>query len=263
MRFLWLAVAILAVTPSVCPAQPSNVGRPTEGLLCRAAVAAAEKATGVPAHLLAAISRVESGRRDASTGAVHPWPWTVNAEGQGYFYDTKAQAIAAVRAMQADGIRSIDVGCGQVNLMHHPTAFPNLEAAFDPQANTDYAARFLKGLFEQTGDWNKATGLYHSATPELADDYRQKVLAIWPEEQKLAFHAWASPLAQAWNATIGPPPSSFVRVMRTAPVGVQQTARVILQAPVGGIIPPGRGLDAYRAMPIGLAFQSPPRRVGG
>ncbi|HET7882392.1 MAG TPA: lytic transglycosylase domain-containing protein [Acetobacteraceae bacterium] len=262
MRFLWLAVAILAGTSGDCQAQPSNVGKPTEGLLCRAAVAAAEKATGVPAHLLAAISRVESGRRDASTGAVHPWPWTVNAEGQGYFYDTKAQAIAAVRAMQADGIRSIDVGCGQVNLMHHPTAFPNLEAAFDPQANTAYAARFLKELFARTGDWNKATGLYHSATPELADDYRQKVLAVLPEEQRSSLPV-ASPLAQAWNATVAAPPTGFMRIMRTDPIGMQQTAHVIMQRPVAGMIPPGRGLDAYRAQPIGLAFQPPPRRVGG
>ena len=114
--------------------------------------------SGIPAHLLAAISRVESGRRDPATGAVHPWPWTVNAEGQGFFYDTKAEAVAAVRAMQARGIRSIDVGCGQINLMHHPDAFPNLELAFDPQANAAYAARFLKELFAQTGDWTKATG---------------------------------------------------------------------------------------------------------
>ena len=101
---------------------------------------------------------MESGRRDPVTGAVHPWPWTVNAEGQGFFYDTKAEAVAAVRAMQARGIRSIDVGCGQINLMHHPDAFPSLEVAFDPQANAAYAARFLKELFAQTGDWNKATG---------------------------------------------------------------------------------------------------------
>ena len=144
---------------------------------------------------------MESGRRDPVTGAVHPWPWTVNAEGQGYFYDTKAEAVAAVRAMQARGIRSIDVGCGQINLMHHPDAFPSLEQAFDPQANAAYAARFLKELFAQTGDWNKATALYHSATPELGAEYQRKVLAVWPEEQRLAGLVGATPLAQAWGAT--------------------------------------------------------------
>jgi hypothetical protein len=263
MRLFYLAVAITAGLCGVGRAQAPAVSPAAQGLLCRAAVAAAERTTGVPAHLLAAISRVESGRRDPGTGAIHPWPWTVNAEGQGYFFYTKAQAIAAVRTMQANGIRSIDVGCGQVNLMHHPDAFPDLETAFDPHANTAYAARFLKELFAQTGDWNKATGLYHSATPELGDEYRQKVMAVWPEEQKSDLPG-ASPLAQAWGATMAaPPPPGFVRIIRAQPIGMQQTARVILQTPVGGIAPPGRGLDAYRAMPIGLAFQPSPRRVGG
>jgi len=263
MRAFCLAVAVLAGASGTGAAQIPPVSSVAQGLLCRSAAAAAERATGVPAHLLAAISRVESGRRDPATGAIHPWPWTVNAEGQGYFYDTKAQAVSAVRAMQANGIRSIDIGCGQFNLMHHPDAFPNLEAAFDPQANTAYAARFLKELFIQTGDCNKATGLYHSATPELGDDYRQKVLAVWPEEQKLAGLVAPSPLAQAWSATMAAPPPSFARVLRSQPPGVTLAARVIMQPAVAGSAPAGRGLDAYRAAPIGLAFQPLPRRVGG
>jgi hypothetical protein len=32
---------------------------------------------------------------------------------------------------------------------------------------------------------------------------------------------------------------------------------------VGGVTPPGRGLAAYRAAPIGLAFQPPLVRTGG
>ena len=141
----------------------------------------------------------------------------MNAEGQGLFYDTKAEAVAAVRAMQARGIRSIDVGCGQINLMHHPDAFANLELAFDPQANAAYAARFLKELFAQTGDWNKATAMYHSATPELAPSTSDKVLAVWPEEQQLAGLVRATPLAQAWGATMAAPPPSFTRVLRQQP----------------------------------------------
>ena len=33
-----------------------------------------------------------------------PWPWTINAEGVGSFYETKAAAIAAVRDLQARGL---------------------------------------------------------------------------------------------------------------------------------------------------------------
>ncbi len=92
------------------------------GDLCRAAIAGAERQWHVPDRLMAAIGVVESGKRDAA-GTVSPWPWTINAEGVGHWFDSKAEAIAAVRTLQARGVRSIDVGCLQVNLMHHPDAF--------------------------------------------------------------------------------------------------------------------------------------------
>jgi Transglycosylase SLT domain len=255
------ALALGLATPAY--SQTSSPIASTEGLLCRSAVAAAERNGGIPAHLLAAIARVESGRRDPISGAMHPWPWSVNAEGQGFFYDTKAQAVAAVRAMQARGIRSIDVGCAQINLMHHPDAFPNLEVAFDPVTNTRYAAQFLKELFGQTGDWTRATAMYHSATPGIGAEYQQRVAAILPEEQRLAGLVTPTPLAQAWAATMStPPPLGFMRVMRVQPAGVAPTPHMIMQQTAGGMAPPGRNLDSYRAMPIGLAFQPPPRRGG-
>lgn len=235
----------------------------TQGLLCRAAVATAERANGIPAQLLAAISRVESGRPDPVTSVVHPWPWTINAEGEGFFFDTKAEVIAAVRALQARGVQSIDVGCAQINLVQHPTAFSNLEQAFDPQANANYAARFLKQLYGQTGDWTKAAALYHSATPDLAADYQRKVLAAWPEEQRLAGLTGASPLAQAWSATMpSPAPGFATHYVRMQPPGATAGPRVIMLPAVGGATPPGRSLAAYRAAPVALAFQPPPRRAG-
>lgn len=250
MRNLALALVLLGLP---APVSAASMAAPAvaQGLLCRTAIAAAERAGGIPPHLLAAIGRVESGRRDPVSGDWHPWPWTVNAEGQGSFYDTKAQALAAVRDMQARGVRSIDVGCAQINLMHHPDAFPNLEAAFDPQANASYAARFLNELHAQTGDWRKAAAQYHSATPELGDDYQRKVLAVWPEEARLGSGSTPSlsPLAQAWGATISP---------RTHGLGPAPRV-MMLPVSAGGAGPAGRGLDAYRATPIGLAFQ-PPRR---
>lgn len=234
-----------------------------QGLLCRMAVAASERANGIPAHLLAAIARVESGRRDPVTGALHPWPWTVNAEGQGFFYDTKAEAVAAVRAMQARGMRSIDIGCAQVNLMHHPDAFASLEQAFDPAANAAYAGRFLKDLFGQTGDWNKAAGMYHSATPEIGAEYQRKVLAVWPEERGFAGLGGPTPLARAWEATLPPASPGIVQVMRLQPPGAVHGPRMIMLPTSGGATLPGRGLEAYRAAPVGLAYQPPPRRTGG
>jgi soluble lytic murein transglycosylase-like protein len=76
-------------------------------------------------------------------------------------------------------VRSIDVGCLQVNLMYHPEAFASLEAAFDPRGNANYAARFLNSLYGGSKDWASAIAAYHSETPALGDAYRVLVMARW------------------------------------------------------------------------------------
>jgi hypothetical protein len=147
--------------------------------ICDQAAASAEQEAGLPARLLGAIAEVESGRRDPATGTVHPWPWTINAEGEGKVFASKAAAVAAVHALQDLGVRSIDVGCMQINLLHHPTAFGSLDDAFDPSANARYAARFLNALHGKDSSWLPAVAAYHSLTPQLGADYRARVLAVW------------------------------------------------------------------------------------
>ena len=116
---------------------------------------------------------------DPATGRIRPWPWTINAEGEGQFFDTRQQAIDAVKALQARGVQSIDVGCLQVNLMYHPDAFASLEEAFDPRGNANYAARFLNSLYAGSKDWASAIAAYHSETPALGEIYRVLVMARW------------------------------------------------------------------------------------
>ncbi len=108
--------------------------------------------------------RIEAAGR-TPTARSTPWPWTINVEGEGHIYNSKAEVIAAVRGYQAHGVRSIDVGCMQVNLMYHPDAFASLDQAYDPAANAVYAAHFLNELYATTHNWQQATALYHSATP--------------------------------------------------------------------------------------------------
>ncbi len=151
---------------------------PSPSQLCDAAIANAERIHRLPPRLLGAIAQVESGRPD-DTGKIRPWPWTINAEGHGQFFALKQQAIVVVRTLQLQGIRSIDVGCMQVNLMHHPDAFASLDAAFDPTANALYAARFLNQLYGDSRSWVQATAAYHSQTPAIGDPYRQRVEALW------------------------------------------------------------------------------------
>jgi hypothetical protein len=196
-----LIFCLLAASARALPLSPTAF---SPGEQCRMAIAAAERGHDVPPQLLAAIGRVESGRLDPGTGTWGAWPWTINAEGQGSYFDTKAEAIQAVQALQARGVRSIDVGCMQVNLFYHPSAFPSLDMAFEPAVNADYAARFLIELHDQTGDWTKATADYHSANPEEGGPYAAKVISVWPEEQR---KAGSAPPVQLAKSRIAPFPS--------------------------------------------------------
>jgi len=147
--------------------------------ICTRATQRTEQARRLPAHLLGAIALAESGRWDSQRQASFAWPWTVTAEGRGRYFPSRAAAIAEVRRLRARGVRNIDVGCMQINLLHHPDAFPSLRRAFDPAANTAYAADFLVDLRDRTGSWIEAAGAYHSRTPKFNTTYKAKVSRLW------------------------------------------------------------------------------------
>lgn len=174
-----------------------------EGAGCDAAIRRAELTYRIPDGLLMAIGKAESGRVDAATNSLRPWPWTVNAGGQGMFFDTAVQAVAWVRSSAQTGTPSIDLGCMQVNLLHHPNAFHSLEEAFDPVQNADYAARFLRSLYDATGSWLTATGYYHSQNTVLADLYRKRVQAYYASNIINPRTAILSAMGQAWQMTLG------------------------------------------------------------
>jgi hypothetical protein len=245
-RTLLAMMAILA--PGQVRADVGLVAPQQANQACRQAVAAAERAHGIPSHLLAAIARVESGRRDQSSGTFNPWPWTINADGQGIFYDNKLQAVAAATSMRPRVTKSIDVGCMQISLTNHPDAFASMDQAFDPYLNADYGARFLVQLYEKTKSWPKAVEYYHSATPDIGHDYGVKVYAVLPEETKLAVVAEPSPMAAAWAATINRP-------IIGSPFGQAPPRFIPRVTGLGGEVAPGRTLDSYRSNPVRMAFR--------
>jgi soluble lytic murein transglycosylase-like protein len=218
--------------------------------VCRQAITAAERAHGIPSHLLAAIARVESGRRDQNSGTLDPWPWTINMDGQGTFYDNKAQAVAAATAMRPRAARSIDVGCMQISLTFHPDAFADMAQAFDPASNADYGARYLVQLFGKTSSWPKAVELYHSATLEIGQDYGRRVYAAWPEEQKLAEATQPYPLTNGWASGVN-------RSLLSLPLRSGAPHVIPLVPGVAGGTPPGRSLASYRLTPVRIAFRGP------
>ncbi|MFN8983679.1 MAG: lytic transglycosylase domain-containing protein [Alphaproteobacteria bacterium] len=254
LALLGAALLALALWPLTATAQLIPARGFSEGHLCRAAISEAERAANLPRGLLQAIGRVESGRRDPETGQFAPWPWTINAEGEGKFFPTREAAIAHVRQLQARGVRIIDVGCMQVNLHHHPNAFASLEQAFDPLTNARYAARFLTELNAGRADWRQAAGHYHSQTPERAGPYREKVLAAWEQEARNAGDSSAEAMALArlragWGS-VALASAGGISLSNRA-----ERAQIIpLAAGSGGGVAggasPGRGLDAYRSSPI-------------
>jgi hypothetical protein len=147
---------------------------------CASAATHAEADWHLPVGLLSAIGIVESGRSDLGSAQPVAWPWSINADGRGYYLFTKAAAIATVRALRVAGRRAIDVGCFQVDLLYHPEAFATIEAAFDPGANAQAAARILARARFGGDSWDSAIAAYHSASPIHGAVYLQQVQAVWP-----------------------------------------------------------------------------------
>jgi hypothetical protein len=156
------------------PVQPVHA----QSLSCTQAAATVEAGSAIPPGLLLAIGNVESGRTDPM-GVRSPWPWTINAGGVGHFFASSGDAVFAVQASRAAGVQSIDIGCFQINLFHHPDAFADLASGFDPLINAQAAARFLVSLHEEFGTWELAIAAYHSRLSTLGAPYRDQVLASW------------------------------------------------------------------------------------
>ena len=144
--------------------------------LCEIAADKAEADYQIKPNLLQTIASVESGRWNAEAGKRVAWPWTVHAKGKGRYYKTKAEAIAAVQDLQRRGITNIDVGCMQINLKYHGTAFKNLDEAFDPQKNANYSAQFLRSLYKRNKqNWTKTAMHYHSRNLRRGTSYKNRL----------------------------------------------------------------------------------------
>ena len=111
--------------------------------LCERAIANGARGGGIPEPVLHAISLNETGRM--RNGRLRPWPWAINREGRGHWFETREQALAFARKSVAEGRHSFDVGCFQINYRWHGQNFVSLESMFDPEGGAAYAAKFLSG----------------------------------------------------------------------------------------------------------------------
>jgi len=167
-----LVCLVTALILWVAPVMPSRAGAADPGdpsALCEEAAVFAAQREGVPLSVLQAIALNESGQR--RDGHFRPWPWTVNMEGKGMWFVSRAEALTYAEKEYARGARSFDIGCFQINFKWHGDHFRSIDHMFEPLANAVYAARFLRSLYAERGSWEAAAGAYHSLTPEYADRY--------------------------------------------------------------------------------------------
>lgn len=167
----FVVTTILAVIFPVCSSATQNLSH-----ICDQAAVYAAQETGVPVSVLQAITLTETGRK--RNGVIRPWPWTVNMEGEGVWFENEDDARAYVYKNYKRGARSFDVGCFQINYKWHGQEFASIEEMFDPNPNALYAANFLLQLFREKGDWSGAAGAYHSRTQKYAEKYEKRFNAF-------------------------------------------------------------------------------------
>jgi len=260
---LLIASAWATVVPACAEAPINLLPVVSDSEVCLLNIRGQERQHRIPVGLLTAIGLTESGRT-VTHGHRTVWPWTVNAAGEGHFFETKKDAVAFVAEKQAAGVDSIDVGCMQVNLKHHPDAFASLDDAFDPATNVAYAADFLTGLRAELNSWIGAARRYHSATPELGDAYGEVVLANWtgPAKQQ-----------ELTGAPIGTPAGATALAANTAPAsiptGILPTTNAAFLRGLPPSITPTAGLSLFSqfysptAVPLPRASFAPASPAAG
>ncbi len=145
-----LLIAMLVMVALMPMAAPAGAG------VCERYMAAAAVRHRVPLGFLYAIGLTETGRRNTLS------PWALNIHGKAVFARSRKEAYAIFRAARARGRRLIDMGCMQINWHYHGRNFPSAWEMLDPARNVDYAARFLRRLYEREGSWTMAAARYHA-----------------------------------------------------------------------------------------------------
>jgi soluble lytic murein transglycosylase-like protein len=135
-------------------------------------IANAEREHQIPAGLLAAIAKTESGMK----------AYALNVGGRSVFLESLSAAQGVLEEKLNAGLTNIDVGVMQLNHRWHGGEFDNLAQMLTPESNINYAAKLLGSLYAQHGTWHKAVRYYHSASPEHHRKYSRKVVLCWLNE---------------------------------------------------------------------------------
>jgi hypothetical protein len=136
---------------------------------------------GIPPAILYAIALTESGT--AYQSALQPWPWTLNINGKGYFFNSRISAYRQLQAAIQKG-DSVDICLMQINWHWHHHRFTDLWSSLDPFICLAVGANVLQEQYIKTLVWWSAVGRYHAPSPDKAsrlraERYRQRVKHHW------------------------------------------------------------------------------------
>jgi hypothetical protein len=208
-----LLLSLYCLTPPRSAQATTNVVSKFE-LVCDAAAQQAAEKTGVPLDVLKAITRTETGL--SIDGVIQSWPWTVNMQGRGFWFQTKSEALAYVFEQFKKGARSFDIGCFQINYRWHGASFVSIEDMFDPTSNAIYAAFFLKSLHVESGDWTIAAGAFHSRNSVRADRYMVRFISLLSELNSIKREEASAHV----SATAGTPEKLFLLTRKEQATGL-------------------------------------------
>ncbi|WP_454288167.1 transglycosylase SLT domain-containing protein [Rhizobium arsenicireducens] len=144
-----VGLVLLVLTTSISEAAASAGA-------CESEIQAAAAKYAIPEGILYSVGLTETGRK----GSLQPF--AMNVEGKSMFFDSEAEALHAFIEARRQGSKLIDVGCMQINQHFHGENFPSVQAMFNPRANVEYAARFLRNLHDRHETWTMAVARYHA-----------------------------------------------------------------------------------------------------
>jgi Transglycosylase SLT domain len=101
----------------------------------------------------------------------HPWPWTLNVAGRGYFFRHREGAYRVVEDLLSHGRCDFDVGIMQINWCYHHQRFRSAWDALSPATNIRVAEDILNENYSKTHSVSEAIAYYHSANPVPGREY--------------------------------------------------------------------------------------------
>lgn len=161
--------------------------------VCEREMIAAAQKYQVPLGVLYAVGLTETGRRNSL------YPYALNIEGKSVFPPSRKAAKQDFLQARQHGKKLIDIGCMQINHYYHGSHFQSVEQMFEPRANVQYAARFLKDLRQRQGSWTMAVARYH-AGPNNNPAQKRYVCTVIRNMVASGFGSWTKKSKQFCDA---------------------------------------------------------------